>query len=65
MILALSVLVMTLTTALNVAMKTSKYMITALLYTTMRKTPLVLVVYAVIMMIGGMIQQELIIASVN
>ncbi len=63
--LASSVLVMILTIALDVAIVVIKYMIIVLLITVLETLLLVPVVFAVIKMIGGMIQAEIIIASVN
>lgn len=62
-ILALCVLVMMLTIAQDVATLVTKYMITALLPTTQDLLLLEHVAFAVIMMIGGTIQQDHIIAS--
>lgn len=61
--LASSVLVMILTIALDVAIVVIKYMIIVLLRTVLETLLLVPVVFAVIKMIGGMIQAEIIIAS--
>lgn len=61
--LASSVLVMILTIALDVAILVIKYMIIVLLRTVLETLLLVPVVFAVIKMIGGMIQAEIIIAS--